>query len=296
LIHAVCDKVSYCKKFGIDITDDMWPTVGLPEALIGDRGEMLGRHVEVMSKAFNINIENTPPYRADWKGIVERYFRTVQVKMKPFVEGYVTKDAIGKKRHGKDYRQDGIHTLKEFTQMIIRIVIYYNNVHTMSTYDPDEDVPPNLPHNPLALWNWGIEYRTGRLRRPPEDLVRVNLLPHSKATISEHGLRFFGCYFTCKQAVQWGWFEGNYKGPRTVIVAYDFYSVNKIYIRPSESLSEYIEAELTERSREYRNFTIWEVWSRNVVKADTATTSKLAKRAGSVNLVTELEAIAVDAG
>ena len=33
LIHAVCDKVSYCKKFGIDITDDMWPTVGLPEAL-----------------------------------------------------------------------------------------------------------------------------------------------------------------------------------------------------------------------------------------------------------------------
>lgn len=292
LVNAACDKVLYCKQFGIDITDDIWPTVGLPEALIGDRGEMLGRHVEVMSKAFNINIENTPPYRADWKGIVERYFRTSQVKMKPFVEGYVTKDTIGKKRHGKDYRQDGIHTLREFTQMIIRIVIYYNNEHIMSTYDSDEDVPPTMPHNPLTLWNWGIEYRTGRLRRPTEDLVRVNLLPHSKATISEHGLRLFGCYFTCKQAVKWGWFEGNYKGPRTVTVAYDFYSVNTIYIRPSDTFSEYIEAELTERSREYRDLTVWEVWNRNDVKADTAAISKLKKRAGAVNLVTELEAIA----
>lgn len=291
LVNAACDKVSYCKQFDIEITEDMWPTVGLSEALIGDRGEMLSRHVEVMSKAFNINIENTPPYRADWKGIVERYFRTSQVKMKPFVEGYVTKNPIGKKRHGKDYRQDSIHTLREFTQMIIRIVLYYNNEHIMSTYDPDEDVPPTLPHNPLTLWNWGIEYRTGRLRRPAEDLVRVNLLPHSKSTISEYGLKLFGCYFTCKDAVEWGWFERNYKGPKSVTVAYDFYSINKVYIRPSDTYSEYIEAELTERSREFRGLTIWEVWNRNNVKADTAAISKLKKRAGSVNLVTELEAI-----
>ncbi len=292
LINAACDKVAYCKSFGIDITDDLWPTVGLSEALIGDRGEMLGRHVEVMSKAFNINIENTPPYRADWKGIVERFFRTSQTKMKPFVEGYVTKNPIGKKRHGKDYRQDGIHTLKEFIQMIIRIVLFYNNEHIVSTYDPDQDVPPTLPHNPLTLWNWGIEYRTGRLRRPAEDLVRVNLFPHSKATITEHGLRLFGCYFSCKAAIGWGWFEGNYKGSKIVTVAYDFYSVNTIYIRPNDTFSDYIEAELTERSREYRDLTIWEVWNRNDVKADTTAISKLKKRAGSVNLVNELEAIA----
>jgi putative transposase len=48
----------------------------------------------------------------------------VQVKMKPFVESYVTKETIGKKRHGKDYRQDSIHTLKEFNQIIIKIVLY----------------------------------------------------------------------------------------------------------------------------------------------------------------------------
>ncbi|WP_205618851.1 DDE-type integrase/transposase/recombinase [Terasakiella pusilla] len=162
--NAMTNKVAYCAEYDIDITSDMWPMQGLPENIIGDKGEILGRHVEVLSKAFNVEIQNTPAYRADWKGIVERYFRTVQTKMKPFVEGYVTKNPIGKKRHGVDYRQDGILTLKEFTQMIIKIVLHYNNDHEISTYDIDTGIPKNLPSNPLTLWNWGIEYRTGLLR------------------------------------------------------------------------------------------------------------------------------------
>lgn len=292
LSNTVLDKVEYCKKFDIDITNDMWPTVGLPESIIGDRGEILGRHIEVLSKAFNVNIENTPPYRADWKGIVERYFRTVQVKMKPFVEGYVTKEAIGKKRHGKDYRQDSIHTLKEFTQMMIKIVLYYNNEHTLSSYDPDKDVPNDLPYNPLMLWDWGIQYRTGRLRRPNADIVKVNLLPHTEATVTEKGLKLFNCYYTCKEALDWGWFEGNYKGPKKVTVAYDLFSANVIYLRPNDSYASFVEAALSPRSRAFQNLTMWEVWIRNDINADVAATSKLKSRAGSVNLVSDLEEIA----
>ena len=292
LANAVSDKLDYCASFGIEITEDEWPTVGLPEAIIGDRGEMLGRHVEVLSKAFNVGIENTPPYKADWKGAVERYFRTVQTTMKPFVEGYVTGKAIGKKRHGKDYRQDGIHTLNEFTQILICIVRFYNNEHIISSYDPDQDIPSNLPFNPLTLWNWGIEYRTGRLRRPAAELVKVNLLPHTEATVTQHGLKLFGCYYTCKDALDWGWFEGNYQGPKKVTVAYDPYSANTIYLRPSDSYSDYIEASMTERSRAFKDLTIWEVWEKNNVRASTAATSKLKKRAGSVNLVKDLEDIA----
>tara|TARA_R110001583_G_scaffold119228_1_gene270593 strand:- start:5454 stop:5981 length:528 start_codon:yes stop_codon:yes gene_type:complete len=58
LSNTVLDKVEYCKQFDIEITKEMWPTVGLPESIIGDRGEILGRHIEVLSKAFNVNIEN----------------------------------------------------------------------------------------------------------------------------------------------------------------------------------------------------------------------------------------------
>jgi hypothetical protein len=292
LSSAMVDKVAYCEDFGIEITEEQWPMVGLPESIIGDRGEILSRHIEVLSKAFQIDIENTPPYRADWKGIVERYFRTVQVKMKPFVEGYVTGHVIGKKRHGDDYRLDATLTLHLFTQMIIRIVLYYNNSHMLTTYDPDKDIPATLPHNPLDLWNWGIEYRTGKLRRPAYDLVKVNLLPHAEATITEHGLKLFGCFYTCREAIDWGWFEGNYKGPKKITVAYDLYKANHIYFRPSDSYSDFILASLTEKSRECRDLTIWEVWERNDVKASTAATSRLRARAESVNLTYDLENIA----
>ncbi|MAR92592.1 MAG: transposase [Pseudomonadales bacterium] len=292
LANSVLDKVEYCANFGISITEDKWPTIGLPESLIGDKGEIISRHVEVLSKAFSVDIENTPSHRADWKGVVERYFRTVQVKMKPFVEGYVTGKTIGKKRHGPDYRLDATMTLHEFTQMMIKIVLYYNNDHRMTTYDADNEIPPSLPHNPLILWNWGIEYRTGRLRRPPADLVKINLFPHTEATITEHGLKLFKCFYTCREAIEWGWFEGNYKGPKKITVAYDLYSSNTIYIRTSDSYLDYLEADLTERSREYRNLTIWEVWERNDIKASTAATSKIKDRAGAVNLTNDLDEIA----
>lgn len=289
--HAMADKVAYCSEYDIEITPDQWPMQGLPENIIGDKGEMLGRHVEVLSTAFHVEIQNTPAYRADWKGIVERYFRTIQTKMKPFVEGYVTKNPIGKKRHGNDYRLDGILTLKEFTQMIIKIVLHYNNENVVSTYDIDSGVPKTLPANPLTLWNWGIEYRTGLLRRPDSELVKVNLLPHTNATVTEHGLKVFGCYYSCKEALEWGWFEENYSGPRTATIAYDLYRTNVIYLRPSDSYAEFIPANLTSRSRAFVDITVWELWAIQDIRLDVAATSKLKKRSGSLNLVSDLQKI-----
>ncbi|WP_370980057.1 Mu transposase C-terminal domain-containing protein [Agaribacterium sp. ZY112] len=289
--NTMADKVAYCAEFGIEITEEMWPIHGLPENIIGDKGEMLGRHVEVLSESFHVEIQNTPAYRADWKGVVERYFRTVQASMKPFVESYVTKKPIGKKRHGKDYRLDGTLTLKEFTKMMIKIVLHYLNDHEIRTYDIDSGVPLDLPRIPVELWNWGIQNRTGLLRRPNPELVKVNLLPHTKATITEHGLKLFGCYYSCSQALEWGWFEGNYRGPKTVTVAYDLYSTNQIYLRHTDSYSDFIPAQLTSRSRAYANITVWELWRAQDIRLDVAATSKLRKRSGAVNLTNELDKI-----
>jgi hypothetical protein len=293
--NAMADKVAYCASHGIEISPDLWPMQGLPEHLIGDKGEMLGRHVEVLSKSFHVEIQNTPAYRADWKGVVERYFRTVQTKMKPFVEGYVTKNPIGKKRHGKDYRQNAILTLSEFTKMVIKIVLHYNNDNVVSTYDIDSGVPKSLPANPVTLWNWGIEHRTGLLRRPDPELVRINLLPHTNATVSEHGVKLFGCFYSCKEALEWGWFDENYSGPKTVTVAYDLFSSNTIYLRPSDTYSRYIPANLTTRSRAYADITIWELWGIQDIRLGVAASSKLKQRSGSINLVNDLEKISEEA-
>jgi len=86
---AMTDKVSLCADFGFDIANEDWPTVGLPSAILADRGELLGHQIESLESNFSIRVENTPPYRGDAKGIVERNFRTLQADFKPFAPGVV---------------------------------------------------------------------------------------------------------------------------------------------------------------------------------------------------------------
>ena len=47
---AMCDKVEYCKNFGREIRSEDWPCIGLPEAILADRGELLGHQIEHLEK------------------------------------------------------------------------------------------------------------------------------------------------------------------------------------------------------------------------------------------------------
>jgi putative transposase len=283
LANTMIDKVAFCAKYDIHIEQDEWPVVGRPEAILGDKGEMFGRTVEIMSEALYIDIQNTPSYRADWKGIVERHFRTLQETFKPYVEGYVT-GIISKKRAGPDYRLDAELTLRDISKIIIHCILEYNNSHVVSNYDPDKDMPPELPHNPLALWNWGIQNRTGKLRNISEDLATVNLLPHKEATITNEGIKLFGCLYSTSIAISEGWFHRIDSGPKKVLVAYDPHITNRIYLRPEGKFNQIIVCDLTERSREYRDLTFWDVWRINKIKATTAATARLKKTKGQLSL------------
>ncbi len=86
---AMTNKVELCKQYGYEITSEEWPCIGLPDAILADRGELLGHQIEALEHSFSIRIENTAPYRGDLKPIVERYFRTAQAKFKPFAQGVV---------------------------------------------------------------------------------------------------------------------------------------------------------------------------------------------------------------
>jgi hypothetical protein len=64
IVTAMTDKVAFCKNIGFDsITYDDWPITGLPNAILADRGELLGYQIESLESSFAVRIENTPPYR-----------------------------------------------------------------------------------------------------------------------------------------------------------------------------------------------------------------------------------------
>ncbi len=175
LSNAVTDKVSFCQEFGLSITEEQWPCHHIPECILGDRGELLGMTVETMIPNLHIRIENTASYRADWKGLVERYFKVIHERVKPFLSGYIDTDF--RQRGARDYRLDGRLDLDQFTEIILEIVLYHNS-HELKTYNRyQEMIADDIPPIPIELWNWGIINRSGKLRTINEDIIKLNLMP-----------------------------------------------------------------------------------------------------------------------
>lgn len=230
IANTVSDKVEFCKEYGIPITKEQWPCEHLPEILLADRGELEGYNIERLIDAFNLYVENAAPYRADWKGIVEKYFDVIHQKVKPLLPGYIDKDF--RQRGAKDYRLDAKLTIEDFTKIIIRQVISHNNKKYLDKYPRDLDmIKDDLLPIPIELWNWGVKNRSGSLTYHSPDIVKFNLLPRSKATVAENGIRLNGMLYTSKKSASENWHTiARNKGVWKVEVAYDPRNTSKIYL------------------------------------------------------------------
>ena len=276
LALAMSDKVTYCKRYGFEITSEQWPSIGIPGAILADRGELLGHQVETLESGLSVRIENAPPYRADAKGIVERSFRTLQAEFKPFAPGVVD-GPISKKRGGKDYRLDAALNVTEFTQIILSSILFYNQHSVLENYDRCSDMPDDLPMTPLSIWNWGIQNRTGGVRAVSDEQLRVGLLPRTKATISNLGICVFGLYYTSAELIKSGWLQRSkeIKRPQALSAAYDPTVADHILLFPTGNISEYWVCNLTPRSRQFSGMSFWNVWRTQAKQKETIAVFRL---------------------
>lgn len=234
LANAASDKVKYCREYQINITEENWPCRFLPEVIIGDRGEMESKKVKNLINSLQVDIKNTPPYRADWKGIIEKHFDVTNEIVKPFVPGYV--DTTYRERGTKDYRLDAKLDIYEFTQIIIQCALTHNKEHYMDSFTRNEDmIKDNVNPIPIEIWNWGIRNRSGRLRSFPEDIVKLNLMPEDNITVTEKGIKFKQMYYSCDTAIKEMWFErARNVHSWKLSISYDPRNLNYIYLRSDD--------------------------------------------------------------
>ena len=257
--NAASDKVAYCASYGVEITEDEWPCRHIPTAILGDRGEMESRFADNLVQMLGIRIENAPPYRADLKGIIEQHFRTINTNALPFLPGKVLPD-MGQ-RGGHDYRLDAKLDIRQFTEIIIRCVLYYNNSHSMDYVEKNEQMMQmGVDAVPLELWNFGIRYCSGCLKTVPKDTLRLALMPMDKASVTERGIRFKGMYYSCEEALKGLWFEkARSKGTYRVKVYYDPRDMGAILVEnPTDT--EAVRCELVEWETKYAGKQLDEVW------------------------------------
>ncbi|PFW97784.1 transposase [Bacillus pseudomycoides] len=248
LDNMVADKVNFCKQYGIEILEEQWPTYHLPEIIIADRGEFEGYAVKNLINNLNINIENTTAYRGDLKGIVERKFRTLNGKVKQKAPGAIQKEY--RERGDRDYRLDATLSLKEFTAMILALVLHHNHKIVDKYPMEKEMIADGLVPTPINLWNWGIQSRKGRLRIVDRNILRLNVLPRGNATISRAGIKFKNLLYSSKQAIEEQWYLK--LKDKSIEIVYDPRNVEKIYI-PHDNGMDFESCILLEPSQQYRN-------------------------------------------
>lgn len=228
LENVTLDKVVFCHEHGITIQPQQWTCHYLPERLLADRGELEGYDADQLVLALNIQVANTPPYRADWKGIVERHFRLTNDRLIRWLPGA---SYAYRERGDSDYRLGARLTLSEFRQLLIHCILYHNQHHRMDWYPLEGDlIADGIEPYPLDLWQWGLTHRAGHLRQVQPDIVRMNLLPKKMASVSRRGILFEGLHYTCELAQQEQWFvkaRQRWKIP----VVYDPRSTDVIYLR-----------------------------------------------------------------
>lgn len=231
LANAGMDKVQYCKEYGITIDKKDWPCEHMCELLTADRGELEGDKPNNFINTIGVDVEILPPYRADWKGIIEYEFRRLNLSAILWLPGSIKKHF--RERGDKDYRLDAALTLTEFTSIIIRCVLQHNNHHRMKWFDRSKSQIANkVVPIPINLWNWGIENCTSRLKKIPEDILKLNLMPSAEATVTLKGIKFCKRFYTCETANRENWFaRSRLTGSWKVPISYDTRKIDYIYIR-----------------------------------------------------------------
>jgi hypothetical protein len=257
LMNSMTSKVEYCKKYGIEITDDEWP-FSTPQIILADRGELVNKQIETAIENLSISIQQSPPYRADYKGVIEQSFRLMNLKVKPFGDGVVLN---GHKTRGSfDNRLRATLTLEELTRVILKCIIFHNNSHVLSEEVSKEMLfEDSIEKVPLKIWNYGVENKRGLLRKLPADVIRINLLPSKTAKVTSRGVLFGKMLYASDYTLKQGWFsKARLKGTWSIQISYNPLDLSTINFIEDDRKTFYT-LSLVEHLQKYSNKSEYEI-------------------------------------
>jgi hypothetical protein len=282
------NKVEYCKNFGISILEDQWPAHHAPFSILADRGEVLGKNGDNLPENLKIKISNTPPFRPDWKAIVERHFRLINDESVKFIEGFVARP---RKRGDHDPRRRASLTMDKLRQILIRQFIYHNCYHQVRLPSHDALLIENkVEPYPTDLWRWGIRVQTGSLREIDPSIARIGLLPRDEGHVTERGIIFQGRQYVNEFAQHMNWLAyARAKGHWKIDVLFDYRTTNYIYIKVNQG--QYVACYLSKNDKAFGDRDLYEIWAYEHDQKIRQTPREHKKRQGLAALNAQIKSI-----
>lgn len=270
ILSIAQDKRTLCEEVGVAYDPEDWPAHQLfPREFLADRGELLANASNRIADDLEITVTNLPSKRPDWKPVVECGFKLIRCALEDGTPGFDPPENA-KKRQGRHYEKDACLTLRQFTAIVLSYIIEHNRA-PMRNYDLSlQEMADKVRPTPIELWNHGVQRSTGLLTRYSEERVRHALLPQDQATVTEFGIEFRGCVYSCDMAVQRRWFEQARRSRFKVRVAYDLRLVDRILLYSDTGRREVFDCLLTSRSQKYAGMSFAQVKALQVLQAKLA--------------------------
>lgn len=226
------DKVAFCAKYGIHITEEDWPTRGLPGAIHADCGETDNSKINPFLDATGIRLTNLWAGRPDFRGGNESDWNTLQLSMMPETPGACLRKWY-EYQPGPPWQTGAELTIHKFIQLLLLYELARMKKPRPTVKLTSEEIAAGVNTSPLSMWNWCVANRGGGLRRFDSQEVQLSLLEHGKCSITPHGLEFQQLTYLPAKMISSDIFARAARRGRTATqCAYDDNLCDQVYLLP----------------------------------------------------------------
>jgi putative transposase len=163
-----------------------WEAFGVPRTVVVDNAwENVGSTFQDACEDFGISIEWAPVRQPQYKGKLERFFRTLDTKLVHKLPGAVTADASSLARRRIDPQSDAQLTLAELDEFVARFIV---DVYSLERHD-------SLEAAPLKVWRDLVERDGIELADDPSAVDAALGMLKRDRTLSREGVEFLGLHY-----------------------------------------------------------------------------------------------------
>ena len=190
LLNIITDKKEHCLNYGIEINEEEWPSILMPGKFITDKGAEYESEIFEQITDLGISIVNLPEYRPELKGAVEKFFDIIQNYYKPYFKGKGIIEPDYQERGAHDYRKDASLTLRQFEQIIIRCILFYNSKRIIEKFPYTQDMlKKEIRPYSNEIWAYGLTMPGVNLIEITKEEIELTMLPRTTGKFTRFGLK-----------------------------------------------------------------------------------------------------------
>ena len=188
-LNIIADKKDWCRSHGVFIEDGEWDACQMPGVLVTDMGSEYKSDTFSQVSELGVKVVNLPPYRPELKGVVEKFFDVIQNTYKKHLKGKGVIEPDYQERGAHDYRKDACLTLREFEQIILHCIVYYNSRRVIDFPFTEEMLTDGVKPYANEIFAWGKKQMGANLIDIDPRKLILTLLPRTTGKFTRKGLQ-----------------------------------------------------------------------------------------------------------